>query len=54
MNAAVVGGVIRAMLAMSGGAGLASDSEIEQISGAVAVLLTIAWSIYQKRAQAAK
>lgn len=52
MNAAVIGGIIRAVLAMSGGAGLASDGEIEQIAGAVAVLLTIAWSVYQKKVQA--
>lgn len=49
MNAAVIGGVIRAVLAMSGGAGLASDSEIEQLAGAVAVLVTVAWSVYQKK-----
>ena len=44
----VIGGILRALLASLGGAALASESDIEQIVGAVSVLVTVAWSIYQK------
>ena len=46
--APVIGGIVRALLASLGGAALASDSDIDQIVGAVSVLVTVAWSIWQK------
>ena len=48
MTAQIVGALVRALLASLGGAALASDSDIDQIVGAVSVLVTVAWSIYQK------
>lgn len=48
MAPAVVGGIIRAVLAFAGGAGSVSDGEIEQVAGAVLLLVSIGWSIYQK------
>jgi hypothetical protein len=48
MTAQIVGSILRAALAAYGGANVASDSEINQIAGAVAVIVTVAWSIYQK------
>ena len=44
----IIGGIVRALLASLGGAALASESDIDQIVGAVSVLVTVAWSIYQK------
>lgn len=48
MTPQIIGAILRAILASIGGAGLASDNDVEQLSGAVAVLVTVAWSIYQK------
>lgn len=48
MTAQIVGSILRAGLAAYGGANVASDSEINQIAGAVAVIVTVAWSIYSK------
>lgn len=50
MTAQIVGAVIRAGLQMAGGASLASDNEVEQIAGGIAIVVTVAWSIYQKYA----
>jgi hypothetical protein len=48
MTAQIVGAVIRAGLQMLGGASLASDSQVEQIAGAVTIVGTVVWSIWQK------
>lgn len=48
MTAQIVGSLLRAGLAAYGGANVASDSDINQIAGAVAVIVTVAWSIYSK------
>ena len=47
MTTQIVGGVLRALLAAAPGA-IISDGEVEQIVTAVAVLVTVAWSVYQK------
>lgn len=47
MTTQIVGGVLRALLAAAPGA-IISDGEVEQIVTAVAVLVTVAWSIWQK------
>jgi hypothetical protein len=48
MTAQIVGAILRAALAAYGGANVASDSEINQIAGALVVVVSLAWSIYQK------
>lgn len=48
MTTQIIGALVRALLASLGGASLASESQIDQIVGALAVLVTIGWSIYQK------
>lgn len=39
---------IRAILQVFGGSQIATDSNVNQVVGAVTVLGTIAWSIYEK------
>lgn len=48
MTAQILGSLVRAVLAALGGASLVSDGQIDQIVGALAVLVTVAWSIWQK------
>jgi hypothetical protein len=48
MTTQLIGGIVRAVLASLGGASLASDGQIDQIVGALAVLVTVAWSVWQK------
>lgn len=48
MTSQIVGALVRALLASLGGASMASDNEVDQIVGAIAVLVTVGWSIYQK------
>ena len=48
MTPQIVGSLIRALLASLGGASLVSDSQTDQIIGAVGVLVSVAWSVYQK------
>jgi hypothetical protein len=48
MTSQIVGSLVRAILASLGGASLASDGQIDQIVGALAVLVTVAWSVWQK------
>ena len=43
-----IGTILRALLAAYGGSALLSDTELEQAVGAAAVLVTIAWGVYQK------
>lgn len=44
----VVGAILRHGLTVIGATGLASDNQIEQISGALTVLIMVGWSIFQK------
>ena len=48
MTTQIVGALVRALLASLGGASLASEGQIDQIVGALAVLITVIWSIWQK------
>jgi hypothetical protein len=48
MTTQIIGSLVRALLASLGGASLASEGQIDQIVGALAVLVTIGWSIWQK------
>jgi hypothetical protein len=48
MTTQLIGGIVRAVLASLGGASLASEGQIDQIVGALAVLVTVAWSVWQK------
>ena len=45
---ALIGGVIRAVLSAAGGAGILSQTQLGQVAGAAAVLITVIWSLYQK------
>jgi hypothetical protein len=47
MTTQLIGGIVRAVLASLGGASLASEGQIDQIVGALAVLVTVAWSVWQ-------
>jgi len=53
IDASVIGAVVRATLQAAAGsaltAGLVSGDDITAASGAVTVLITLAWSIYQKK-----
>lgn len=40
---------VRAVLQVFGGAGIATDNNVNQVVGAVTVLATIVWSIYEKQ-----
>ena len=44
----VIGAVIRHALGVIGAAGTFSENDVQQLAGAVAVLISISWSIYQK------
>ncbi len=48
MTPQIIGAVLRHALGALGAVGLMNDSEAEQIAGALALLLTIGWSILQK------
>ncbi len=48
MTMQVIGTLIRVVLATVGGANLMSESEMEQLAGALAVVVTAAWGVYQK------
>jgi hypothetical protein len=48
MTTQIAGALVRAALQAAGGASLVSDSQTDQIVGAVAVIVTVAWSVYQK------
>ena len=50
MTSQIIGSLVRALLASLGGASLASEGQIDQIVGALAVLVTVAWSVWQKYA----
>lgn len=45
---AILGGIVRAVLAYAGGTQAVSDNDVEQVIGALALLASIAWSVYQK------
>lgn len=47
MTTQLIGGLVRAVLAMAGGS-LLDESQTEQIIGALAVLVTVIWSAWQK------
>lgn len=44
----IIGSLIRALLAAGGGAGVVSGDELNQLAGAVSIIVTIVWSIVQK------
>lgn len=46
---AMVGGVIRHLIVLAGGAGVLSQNQLGQLAGALAVIVGIGWSIYQKK-----
>lgn len=48
MTPQIIGAVVRAVLQLSGGAALMSEDEITQLAGALFVLGSLAWSVYQK------
>jgi preprotein translocase subunit SecY len=48
MTTTIIGSIVRTVLAAAGGAGLVSAGEIQQLIGAVSVLITVGWSIAQK------
>jgi hypothetical protein len=48
MNQEVIGLLIRHALTFGGGAGLFTDNELIQVSGAVATLAGVLWSAYRK------
>jgi 2-methylcitrate dehydratase PrpD len=45
----IIGAVLRHLLGAVGAVGWMSDSDAEQVAGALALLVTIGWSIWQKR-----
>ena len=49
---AMIGGIIRAALVAIGTGGVMSSNQIGVVAGAIAALFGVAWSIYQKHAQA--
>lgn len=50
MTPQIVGAVIRHMLGAVGAVGWMSDGDTEQLAGALAVVVSVGWSIYQKYA----
>jgi hypothetical protein len=44
----MVGSVVRHVLTFGGGAAVVSDEDITKLCGAIAALIGIAWSIWQK------
>jgi hypothetical protein len=51
----IIGALVRHAIGAFGAIGWVSDSEAEQMAGALALLVSLGWSIWQKRqAQKAK
>ena len=50
MTSQIAGAFIRAALQAAGGSALVSDDHLNQAIGAATVLVTVAWSVYQKYA----
>lgn len=50
MTPQIIGAVLRHVLGAVGAMGFVSDSDAEQLAGALALIVTIGWSIYQKYA----
>jgi hypothetical protein len=48
---AMIGGVVRSLLIAAGGLGLAGN-QITQVSGAIAMLIGVGWSLWSKKATA--
>ncbi len=48
MTPQIIGAVVRHLLGAIGALGFVSDSEAEQLAGALALIVTIGWSVYQK------
>lgn len=48
MTSQIIGTILRALLAGVGGAGMMSDGETEQLSGAIGLVASIAWGVYRK------
>lgn len=44
----LLGALLRTALAASGGAAYLSDNELEQLLGAIGVIVALGWSVYQK------
>lgn len=49
---AMIGGIIRSILVAAGGAGVMSGDQLGVIAGALAALIGVGWSIYQKKSAA--
>jgi hypothetical protein len=56
MTPQIIGAVLRHLLGAVGAIGWVSDSDANQLAGALALIVTVGWSIWQKYAatQAAK
>jgi hypothetical protein len=52
-NQAIVGGLIRSVLAMVGAGGLLSGDQLGVVAGALAAVVSVAWGIWQKKHAAA-
>ena len=50
MNVKLLASLFRHLLTASGGAGLLSDNDLEQIAGAVVIVVGLVWSYLEKRA----
>ena len=48
MRGQIIGSLVRALLASLGGAALVSDAQIDQVIGAIGVLISVGWSIWSK------
>lgn len=48
MTPQIVGLILRHALGAAGAIGWVSDSEAEQLAGALALIVSIGWSIFQK------
>ena len=51
MTSAIIGSIIRHALTIFGGAGLISGSDSEQLASAASIIVSVVWSIIQKKSQ---
>lgn len=51
---AILGGIVRSLIIAAGGGALLSTDQIASVAGALAVLIGVAWSAWQKHKTAAK
>lgn len=48
MTIPIVGAIVRHALGALGAIGVVSDTEAEQLAGAIVVVISVGWSIYEK------